>query len=77
MLAEHNNEVLNPITANTVTAAKRCGAGDITVLVAGTKCGPVSLTFDLLHKWNVTYMCYFTGIGSSCQIGRCLKSFGR
>uniref|UniRef100_A0A336LE55 Electron transfer flavoprotein subunit alpha n=2 Tax=Culicoides sonorensis TaxID=179676 RepID=A0A336LE55_CULSO len=42
VLAEHNNEVLNPITANTVTAAKKCGAGDITVLVAGTKCGPAS-----------------------------------
>jgi len=42
VLAEHNNEVLNPITANTVTAAKKCNAGDVIVLVAGTKCGPAS-----------------------------------
>lgn len=36
VIAEHNNETLNPITANTVTAAKKIG-GDVTVLVAGTK----------------------------------------
>lgn len=41
MLAEHNNETLNPITANAVTAAKRLG-GDVTVLVAGTKVGSVA-----------------------------------
>ena len=41
VLAEHNNETLNPITANAVTAAKKLG-GDVTVLVAGTKVGPVS-----------------------------------
>lgn len=38
VVAEHNNEALNPVTANTVTAAKKVG-GDVTVLVAGTKCG--------------------------------------
>ncbi|KFB41303.1 AGAP004031-PA-like protein [Anopheles sinensis] len=41
VVAEHNNETLNPITANAVTAAKKLG-GDVTVLVAGTKVGPVS-----------------------------------
>uniref|UniRef100_A0AAG5CQP7 Electron transfer flavoprotein subunit alpha n=1 Tax=Anopheles atroparvus TaxID=41427 RepID=A0AAG5CQP7_ANOAO len=41
VVAEHNNETLNPITANAVTAAKKMG-GDVTVLVAGTKVGPVS-----------------------------------
>lgn len=41
VLAEHNNEALNPITANAVTAAKKLG-GDVTVLVAGAKVGPVA-----------------------------------
>lgn len=41
VIAEHNNEALNPITQNTITAAKKIG-GDVTVLVAGTKCGPAS-----------------------------------
>lgn len=41
VLAEHSNEALNPITASAVTAAKRLG-GDVTVLVAGTKVGPVA-----------------------------------
>lgn len=41
MLAEHNNEVLSPATQNALSAAKKIG-GDISVLVAGTKCGPVS-----------------------------------
>ncbi|XP_058057087.1 electron transfer flavoprotein subunit alpha, mitochondrial isoform X1 [Anopheles bellator] len=41
VVAEHNNETLNPITANAVTAAKKLG-GDVTVLVVGTKVGPVS-----------------------------------
>ncbi|XP_035901153.1 electron transfer flavoprotein subunit alpha, mitochondrial [Anopheles stephensi] len=41
VVAEHNNETLNPITANAVTAAKKLG-GDVTVLVAGTKVGPVA-----------------------------------
>uniref|UniRef100_D3TP14 Electron transfer flavoprotein subunit alpha n=1 Tax=Glossina morsitans morsitans TaxID=37546 RepID=D3TP14_GLOMM len=41
VIAEHNNEVLNPITLNTMAAAKKIG-GDVTVLVAGTKCGPAS-----------------------------------
>jgi len=41
VVAEHNNEALNPITLNTISAAKKIG-GDVTVLVAGTKCGPVS-----------------------------------
>ncbi|XP_011494488.1 PREDICTED: electron transfer flavoprotein subunit alpha, mitochondrial [Ceratosolen solmsi marchali] len=41
VIAEHNNEAVSPITQNALTAAKKIG-GDITVLVAGTKCGPVS-----------------------------------
>ncbi|XP_055906824.1 electron transfer flavoprotein subunit alpha, mitochondrial [Eupeodes corollae] len=41
VVAEHNNETLNPVTLNTITAAKKIG-GDVTVLVAGTKCGPAS-----------------------------------
>lgn len=39
VIAEHNNEVLAPITQNALTAAKKIG-GDITILVVGTKCGP-------------------------------------
>lgn len=41
VVAEHNNETLNPITANAVTAAKKLG-GNVTVLVAGTKVGSVA-----------------------------------
>uniref|UniRef100_A0A0K8TP49 Electron transfer flavoprotein subunit alpha n=1 Tax=Tabanus bromius TaxID=304241 RepID=A0A0K8TP49_TABBR len=41
VVAEHNNEALNPVTQNAITAAKKIG-GDVTVLVAGTKCGPAS-----------------------------------
>ncbi|XP_020281164.1 electron transfer flavoprotein subunit alpha, mitochondrial [Pseudomyrmex gracilis] len=37
VIAEHNNENLLPITCNTLTAARKIG-GDVTVLVAGTKC---------------------------------------
>jgi len=39
VIAEHNNETLAPITQNALAAAKKIG-GEITVLVAGTKCGP-------------------------------------
>lgn len=46
VVAEHNNEVLSPATQNTLSAAKKIG-GDVAVLVAGTKCGPVSF---LLRK---------------------------
>lgn len=41
VIAEHNNEVISPISQHALTAAKKIG-GDITVLVAGTKCGPVA-----------------------------------
>nr|CAD7396510.1 unnamed protein product [Timema cristinae] len=41
VIAEHNNEKLLPITQNALTAAKKLG-GDITVLVAGSKCGSVA-----------------------------------
>lgn len=41
IIAEHNNEKLLPITQNALTAAKKLG-GEVSVLVAGTKCGPVA-----------------------------------
>ncbi|XP_059479676.1 electron transfer flavoprotein subunit alpha, mitochondrial [Neocloeon triangulifer] len=41
VIAEHNNEKLTPITLNALTAAKQIG-GDISVLVAGTKCAAVA-----------------------------------
>ena len=41
VIAEHNNEVLSAITQNALAAATKIG-GDVTVLVAGTKCGPAS-----------------------------------
>lgn len=39
VVAEHNNESLTPITLNTITAAKQLG-GEISCLVAGSKCAP-------------------------------------
>lgn len=44
VIAEHNNNTLTPITRNAITAAKAIG-GDVSVLVAGKKCGPVSISF--------------------------------
>ncbi|KAJ8879817.1 hypothetical protein PR048_020425 [Dryococelus australis] len=41
VIAEHNNEKLLPITQNALTAAKKLG-GEVSVLVAGTKCGAVA-----------------------------------
>ncbi|CAH1174198.1 unnamed protein product [Phaedon cochleariae] len=41
VIAEHNNEVLSAQTQSAITAAKQLG-GDISVLIAGTKCGPAS-----------------------------------
>ncbi|KAL0850964.1 hypothetical protein ABMA28_006862 [Loxostege sticticalis] len=41
VIAEHNNETLSAVTQNTLSAAKKIG-GDISVLVAGTKCGPAA-----------------------------------
>lgn len=41
VVAEHNNEILAPITQNALTAASQLG-GEISVLVAGTKCASVS-----------------------------------
>jgi len=40
VVVEHNNEKLNPVTLNTLTAASKIG-GEITCLVTGTKCGGV------------------------------------
>lgn len=41
VLAEHNNQNLNPATNAVVTAAKKIG-GDITILIAGQNCQPVA-----------------------------------
>ncbi|XP_068626619.1 electron transfer flavoprotein subunit alpha, mitochondrial [Battus philenor] len=41
VVAEHNNEGLLPVTQNALAAAKKIG-GDVSVLVAGTKCGPAA-----------------------------------
>ncbi|XP_057320063.1 electron transfer flavoprotein subunit alpha, mitochondrial [Microplitis mediator] len=41
VIAEHNNETLAPITQAALSAAKKIG-GDVTVLIAGTKCGPAA-----------------------------------
>ncbi|XP_065165497.1 electron transfer flavoprotein subunit alpha, mitochondrial [Atheta coriaria] len=48
IIAEHNNEALLPITQNAITAAKKLG-GEVSVLVAGTKCGPAA---DAVAKAN-------------------------
>jgi len=41
LIAEHDNETLNPATAKALTAAKELG-GDVDVLVAGQGCGGVA-----------------------------------
>jgi len=41
VVAEHDNATLNPATLNAITAAKSVG-GDITCIVAGTKCDDVA-----------------------------------
>lgn len=41
VIAEHNNESLLPVTCNALSAAKKIG-GDVTVLIAGTKCDAVA-----------------------------------
>ncbi|TBW48309.1 electron transfer flavoprotein subunit alpha/FixB family protein [Marinobacter halodurans] len=41
LIAEHNNQALNPTTLSAVTAASQIG-GDIAVLVAGSGCGAVA-----------------------------------
>jgi len=41
VLAEHNNEKLNPATLNAITAAQAVG-GEVSCLVAGTSCGAVA-----------------------------------
>lgn len=46
IVAEHNNEVLAPVTQNALSAAKKIG-GEVSVLVAGTKCGPVSIIANI------------------------------
>jgi len=41
VVAEHNNQQLNPATLNAVTAAKAIG-GDVTCIVVGSSCGAVA-----------------------------------
>jgi len=41
VVAEHNNEKLNPATLNAITAAKAVG-GEVSCLVAGTSCAAVA-----------------------------------
>ncbi|MBT3399455.1 MAG: electron transfer flavoprotein subunit alpha/FixB family protein [Rhodospirillaceae bacterium] len=44
VIAEHDNAILKPATLNTVTAARQlsdAGAGDVTILVAGSGCAAV------------------------------------
>ncbi|XP_077286363.1 electron transfer flavoprotein subunit alpha wal isoform X1 [Arctopsyche grandis] len=42
IVAEHNGEQLSASTRNAITAAKSLPAGEVTALVAGPKCGPVT-----------------------------------
>merc|ERR1712096_227629 len=41
VLVEHNNEKVNPVTLNAITAARALG-GEVNCLVAGTSCGGVA-----------------------------------
>merc|ERR1712106_597878 len=41
VLVEHNNENVNPVTLNAITAARALG-GEVNCLVAGTSCGNVA-----------------------------------
>ena len=50
ILAEHNNEKLNPVTLHAITAAKQLG-GDINCLVVGAKnCSEIAqeVNFDVI-----------------------------
>jgi electron transfer flavoprotein alpha subunit len=42
VIVEHNNEVVTPITLNTITAARKIPNNEITLLVAGTNCDKIS-----------------------------------
>lgn len=48
VIAEHNNGSVSTITQVALTAAKKIG-GDVTVLIAGPKCGPAA---EALTKTN-------------------------
>lgn len=56
VVAEHNNEILAPITQNALTAASQLG-GEISVLIAGTKCASVSTT-QIVMGVCVVILCY-------------------
>lgn len=64
VIAEHNNEVLSAATQNTLSAAKKIG-GDISVLVAGTKCGPVSVILNINIICVRTLLKYYQSASNS------------
>jgi electron transfer flavoprotein alpha subunit len=63
IVAEHTNEALLPSTLNAVTAAKILG-GDVTCLVAGSKCGPVGMPAYILGsnlESSIFYLAFYRG----------------
>lgn len=58
VVAEHSNDKLMAITKNAVTAAKKLG-GEVSVLVAGTKCGPVSNVTCSLKSINLDIVLFY------------------
>lgn len=64
VVAEHNNETLNPVTLNTISAAKKIAGDDVTVLVAGTKCGSVSC--QSINFNQTSFVFEFLLIGLRC-----------
>lgn len=46
VIAEHSNAKLNPLTQNALTAASKIGC-EVTVLIAGKNCKPVSYKYFL------------------------------
>ena len=57
MIAEHNNEQLNPATLNTITAAKQLG-GDVSCLVVGSGCAKV--TFNMNPLWLLSIVSHIS-----------------
>lgn len=67
VITEHNDQKLTPITLNAITAANKLG-GEVSALVIGSNCGPVSnldkLTVFLhdgftLPELLVYFFCFF------------------
>merc|ERR1711915_382289 len=62
-MGEHNNEKINPVTLNAITAAKALG-GEVNCLVAGTSCGDVAkevASVDSISKVLVAEDAAFAG----------------